>query len=71
MKNPIFIEYYSHEQADCYKINLPYTKYANERIVLCKVSEGEEKAARIAQKILIENIIKALEQPLDSECKNL
>lgn len=62
--NPIYIQYYSHEKANCYKINLPYTKYCEHRIVLCKVSDGLEEARRIAREILIENIEEALAEPL-------
>ena len=50
MKNPIFIEYYSHEGGNCYKINNPWPKYAQDKWVLCKVSKGLEEAKRLARK---------------------
>lgn len=35
-----FIEYYSHEQSDCFKILNPYTQYREEKFVLCRVDKG-------------------------------
>lgn len=58
--NPIYKAYYSHEGCNCYKIDLPWTKYAKETIVLCKVSEGESKAKRIAEEIISEHLAKCL-----------
>lgn len=46
--NFLFIEYYSHEECDCYKIMNEYTKYKSDKIVLCKVSDGFEKALTLA-----------------------
>ena len=60
--NPIFKENYSHEGCDCYKIKLPYTKYSEHKHVLCKVSEGYEKARNLAIAILIKNIIEVTEK---------
>ena len=48
MKHPIYIEYYSHENEDCYKIDLPWSEYRSDTKVLCKVSEGYEYARLIA-----------------------
>lgn len=62
--NPIFIEYYSHEAADCYKILLPWPIYHEEKVVLCKVSEGLEKAKLLAQGILLKHIKKALDREI-------
>lgn len=56
----IFIEYYSHESALCYKLSLPFTKYSAEIRVLCKVSEGIELARTRAAKILSDRIADAL-----------
>jgi len=36
---PIFIEYYSHENSDCYKMYLPYTKFRASKVVLGTVDE--------------------------------
>lgn len=50
--NFIYTEWYSHEQAICFKIDNEYTKYAKETTVLCKVSEGIEKALRTAIEVI-------------------
>ncbi len=60
--NPIFIQYYSHEGCDCYKINLPWTKYARETMVLCPVSEGYESAKRIAQAVIVKHFLIVTQQ---------
>jgi hypothetical protein len=52
VKPAIYVAYYSHENADCYKIDLPFSQYGCETLVLCKVSEGLEKAKDIARKRL-------------------
>ena len=54
--NPIFIEYYSHEKADCYKINLPWSEYHTDTMVLCKVSKGYRKARRLAKKVIAKHL---------------
>lgn len=54
--NPIFIEYYPHEQCDCYKINLPWPKFAMETVVLCPVSKGIQLAKTIATGVLMNHI---------------
>ena len=69
INNPIKIEYYSHENCDCYKIDLPFTKYKNHKVVLCPVSEGEDKALILAQKVLIEHILESLRKPIKKETK--
>lgn len=56
VKSAIFIEYYSHEECDCYKINLPWTVYKSDKLVLCPVSEGYEKAKELARKHLLEHM---------------
>ncbi len=61
MKNPIFKEYYSHESADCYKINLPWSEYKEEKVVLCKASEGYEYARTLATGLLLRHFVKAVE----------
>lgn len=42
--NFLFIEYYSHENCDMYKILNEYTHYNKDKLVLCKVSDGIELA---------------------------
>lgn len=44
----LFIEYYPHTGEDMYKILNPYTKYAQEKIVLCRLSDGIEMALDFA-----------------------
>lgn len=60
MKNPIFLEYYSHLNCNCYKVLLPYSRYGQEKIVLCTESEGIEEAKKLALQVLTENLKKAL-----------
>lgn len=57
--NPIFVEHYPHTGCDCYKIKLPYPYCAEEKVVLCPVSEGEERARDLADELLV-NIKRAL-----------
>lgn len=61
-----FIEYYSHNEGECYKILNPYTKYSQEKVVLCSIREGFmkalEKAFPIAQKWWENEIAEALEE---------
>ena len=58
--NPIFIEYYSHENSDCFKIKLPWPNYASHKIVLCSVLKGEQYARLKAKEILIKHLHKSL-----------
>jgi hypothetical protein len=44
----IFIEHYSHTNQPMYKILNPYTHYREDKLVLCPVSEGIEKAIDLA-----------------------
>ena len=62
-KNPIYIDYYSHEGCDCYKIDLPFTVFAKDTRVLCPVSKGIEFAKAVAVEVLAKHITEALEQP--------
>ena len=57
MDSPIYSEYYSHEECDCYKIDLPWTPYKKETKVLCKVSEGYTKARNTAICIVCQCIV--------------
>ena len=58
--NPIYIEYYVHEHCDCYKIDLPWTKYAKHTRVLCKVSEGLSVARLMAVGVVNEHMAEVL-----------
>lgn len=66
-KNPIFVQFYIHDNCDCYKILNPFTKYRSETIVLCKVSEGYEKARTTAIETLHKKLVEATDQrnPID------
>ena len=46
--NFLYIEWYSHDDAFCYKIDNQYTAYRKDVIVLCKVREGFEHALDLA-----------------------
>lgn len=46
--NFLYIEYYSHTQCDCWKIDNEFTSYNKDTIVLCPLEEGIEKALNIA-----------------------
>lgn len=48
----LFIEFYSHENCDMFKIINEYTDYKEDKIVLCKLSEGIEKALDLAIKYI-------------------
>ena len=50
--NFLYIEYYSHANALCYKIVNPYTKYRKDIVVLNSVDEGFESALDLAIKII-------------------
>ena len=65
--NPIFIEYYTHEKCDCYKILNPFTGYRQEKLVLCKVDEGLDLAKERAKKYLVDNLYEALGEPLQKD----
>jgi len=56
----IYIEYYSHENCDCYKIDNPWGKYRKDIKVLCKVSEGYEYAKILAIGIINQCLTEAL-----------
>lgn len=48
LKTPIYIDYYFHEECDCYKIDIPWSQYNKHTLVLCPVSDGIEKARELA-----------------------
>jgi len=65
-KNPIFVEYYSHTSCDCFKVKNPFTGYASDKLVLCPISEGIEKAKKLAAEVLTQELTDALDQPLET-----
>ena len=58
--NPLFVEFYPHSNCDCYKINLPWTKYCKHTLVLCDASKGIEYAKRLARRAIVEHLDAAL-----------
>jgi hypothetical protein len=62
MKNPIFIEYYSHEGCDCYKVLIPWSNFSQEKLVLCRVDDGIEVAKALAREAIIARLDQALGQ---------
>ena len=58
--NPIYIEYYSHEECDCYKIDIPWTSYAKSTVVLCPVSDGTARARLIAVGVINQKLADAI-----------
>ena len=62
--NPIYIAYYSHENQVCYKIDLPWTQYRRETIVLCPVSDGYEKAKALAGRAILDHLSKAVQEEI-------
>ena len=59
MKNPIYKEFYSHEKCLCYKIDLPYTDFDKDIRVLCKVSDGYEKARKLAKEVVLKKFYRS------------
>jgi hypothetical protein len=66
MKSPIYIEYYSHECADCFKIDLPWSIYANHTIVLCRVRDGYPLAVKNARKVILEAFDNQVEEKVET-----
>ena len=52
--NFLIVEYYTHTGKYMYKICNEYTKYAQEKLVLCAVEEGISKALDLAIKTISE-----------------
>lgn len=67
LKNPIYTAYYSHDGCLCFKIDLPWSTYNRETLVLCRVSEGIEKARRLAKKALKKHLDEALNEEFNSK----
>jgi|688.fasta_scaffold432101_2 hypothetical protein len=66
-RNPIYIEYYAHAACDCYKIDVPWTKFAKHTVVLCRESLGYEHAKKLAQMAIGEHLAGALNQPVEQK----
>ena len=66
MKSPIYIDFYTHENADCYKIDLPWTRYGKDTRVLCKVSDGYETAQLIAIGVITKNLIDSMKNNVET-----
>jgi len=60
-----YVEYYPHENGDCFKIDNPFTDYNKDTIVLCLVNEGFGKAVRLA----LPEMIKRKTQLFDEKTK--
>lgn len=69
--NPIFIEYYPHEGCECYKVKNPWTEFREEKMVLCPVADGIERATILAAQVLTQKMADALAQPCASSDKAL
>lgn len=46
--NMVFLEDYSHDNAVCWKILNPFTRFVSDTLVLCKMDDGIEKALNVA-----------------------
>jgi len=66
-KNPLFVEFYPHTECDCYKINLPWTKYHRHTLVLCEASKGLVHAKQLARRAISEHLDYALAEPMQNE----
>lgn len=58
--SPIYVEYYSHENENCFKIDLPWSKYRKDTTVLCKTSDGYECAKIIAIGVIVKRLMEVL-----------
>lgn len=53
MKNPIYVEYYSHDDCLCYKLDNPWTRYRKHTVVLGTVKDNyKEIISRAKEQIL-------------------
>lgn len=67
--NPIFLEYYYHEDCRCYKVLNPWTKYAEDKRVLCREDEGYELALIRAKDYLTKCLEEAFQSPIKDPSK--
>jgi len=65
--NPIYVDYYSHEGCSCYKIDLPWTSYKKDTMVLCPTKDGYKKAQSIARKVIREHLELAMSNGLQNK----
>ena len=56
----IYKEYYSHEDCECYKIDMPWSQYRKDTRVLCKVSEGYSFACTVAMGEIVKHFINCI-----------
>lgn len=63
MKNPIYLEYYPHDE-DCYKIDLPWPDKAKEKKVLCKESEGYGRAIILAIGVVVDHMVGCMKEKI-------
>lgn len=64
---PIYLEYYSHDKCKCYKIDLPWPRFAKEKMVLCREEEGLAHAILLAKGVLMNHIQEALNRSVVDE----
>ena len=60
--NPIYCEWSVHEGDLCYKIDLPWSIFKKDTMVLCKVSEGYKLAKTIAIGAIIIRLLGVIEK---------
>jgi len=59
--NALFKEYYTHENCVCYKINNPWSKMNQDKMVLCREEKGLKYAKTIAIGVMVKWLIKSFE----------
>ena len=67
--SPIYIEYYSHDNCDCFKIDLPWSQFVKDVRVLCPVSSGIDYAKLLAVGVIQAHLAEVLALPLATEEK--
>ena len=60
--NPIYIEFGIHQGEDCYKIDIPWTNYGKETIILCRVSGGYKLAKCLALDVITEKLTESMKK---------
>jgi len=63
MKVAIYIDYYSHENSICYKIDLSWTGFQRDTVVLCPITKGYELAKLIAVGVINKHLVAAIDVP--------
>lgn len=62
-KNPLFIEHHEPDGCDCYKVLNPWATWAQpDKLVLCPVTDGLERAKKLAYSALNQLLLCALEE---------